>query len=86
MDAAIWVVPLEGDPNEFIPLSQFPKVVRHLVVLFHYIQQMLGMLFSNILYPKVINYKSEADWAPFMCPQAGGILTLVIPRRIEPFF
>ena len=34
------------------------------------VEQVLGVAFTNILNPKVVNYDPEQDWEPFMAPES----------------
>jgi hypothetical protein len=42
------------------------------------IADMVKVFYSNILHPKVINYKTELDGMPFVAPEAWGGVNLVM--------
>ena len=51
------------------------------------VEQVLGVAFTNILNPKVVNYDPEQDWEPFMAPESwscgGFIITGFVKTEAE---
>jgi hypothetical protein len=48
-------------------------------VFFNRRDEMIGMLFSNVLNAKIVHYKEEEDGSPFVPPETGCVTTLVVP-------
>lgn len=64
VDFTICVVPLEVDAN--VPAA-IPFAFDG-VILFKDALEMFGVLFSNVFYSKIINYKCKLYRTPFVCP------------------
>ena len=47
------------------------------------VEKMLGMEFTNIFYPKVVNDKSENDWEPFVAPESWSCGSFVITVFVQ---
>ena len=47
---------------------------------------MLRVLLTNILYPKIVDNKGDADGTGVMFPETGGCLVLMISMLLEAFF
>ena len=48
--------------------------------------EVVNMLFANVLYSKIINAKSEGNWAPSVCPKAWYKCVLVVSLCVESLF
>ena len=47
------------------------------------VEQVLGVAFTNIFYPKVIHDKSKNNWAPFVAPESWICGSLIINRFVQ---
>ena len=48
--------------------------------------EVVSILFTNVLYTKVVNAEREADRAPFMRPETRCECTLFVSLIVESFF
>ena len=86
MDLSPDVVPVQFDADVFLALP----VCFEIVVRPDGVDEMLRVFLPDILYPEVVNYESELDWAPFMFPQSryqlALIVVLIVALRVETLF
>ena len=80
VDLVALIIPVEV--NAKVAIS-FPIMVDG-VMLLEDSHEVLRMLFANIFYSKVVNAKSEADWASGVCPETGGKCTFPVSFFVYP--
>jgi hypothetical protein len=69
-----YVVPFDINTRKFVS----GHVELDPMKLLENIEEMVEVLYPNILHPKVINYETELDRTPFVVPKAWGVFGLVI--------
>ena len=82
VNAAGVTIPIKGESE--VKLA-FP-VLCNVIFFFDAFDGMVSMLITNILYSKIFHDEREVDRPPFMCPQTGCNLALVIAMGIEECF
>ena len=82
VNAAGVIISIKGESE--VALA-FP-VLCHVIFFFDSSSEMVSMLLTNSLYSKIVHDEREADWPPFMCPQTGCSLAVVIAMGIEARF
>ena len=66
MDFSLFVIPFHGDAAVQVALLVFVEVVRQVVVLFDALDEVLGVLVSDVFHSEVVYHQCELDWAPFV--------------------
>ncbi len=82
MDALSFLVPVEGQAKV---AGALPIGVAA-VVLFDDFKEMFDVNLVDVLYPKIVNNKGNADGAPRTGPIAWCQLTLAVSVNVEAFF
>ena len=77
-----FIIPIKGESEVAVA---FP-VLCNVIIIFYALNEMVSMFLTNILYPKIVRDERETDRPPFMCPQTGCNLALVIAMGIEVCF
>ena len=75
------VVPDEVDSGVEIAIPVFGEIV----VLLDGVPKVDGMLFANVFNPEVVHYEGEHDGSPFVTPEAGSGIQLVVACFVETF-
>jgi hypothetical protein len=78
---ALCVVPGQVDAG-----IEVAKPVFGEVVVFYDVTKVMGMLNANIFDAKVVYNEGEHDGSPFVMPEAGGGIELVVSCLVEAFF
>ena len=86
MYAALFIVSLKCDTNEFVALVFSAQIVSCFVILFYCIQQVLIVFLSNIFYTKVVHNQCETKRSQLVRPDARDVLTLMVSCGVESFF
>ena len=76
------IIPIKGESK--VALA-FP-ILYDVIIFFDKFDEVVIMLLTNILYPKIVHNKCETDRPPFMCPQTGCNIDLVVAMGIEACF
>ena len=79
MNAAVVIIKIKGDSEVALDLP----VLCNVIIIFDAFNEIVSMLLANIFYPKIFHDERETDRPPFMCPQTGCDLDLVIAMGIE---
>ena len=82
MDAAGVIIPIKGESK--VALA-FPFLCN-VIIFFDDFNEMVIMILSNILYSKIAHNERETDRPPFICPQTGCNLALMVAMGIEACF
>ena len=82
VNAAVFIIKIKGDSEVALALP----VLCNVIIIFDAFNEMVSMLLANIVYPKIFHDERETDRPPFMCPQTGCDLDLVIAMGIEACF
>ena len=82
VNAAGVIIPIKGEAE--VALA-FP-ILCNVIVLFDAFNEVVIMVLTNIIYSKSVHDERETDRPPFMCPQTGCNLDLVLAMGIEVCF
>ena len=80
MDFALVVVPVEGESDVS---CSFPIYVNFLVAL-QDADEVVRILLTHVFNSEVVDNECEADGSPFVLPETGRCLALMVPRLFEP--
>ncbi len=75
------IVPFDG---KFVISFPFLFKQAHIILL-HRFYQVLGMLFPDVFYPKVVDNDGQGDWMPLMCPQPRHCFPLGVAVLLQSF-
>ncbi len=79
MDLALDVVPVKGESDVS---RSFPIYVDFLVFL-QDADEVVRIFLTHLFYSKVVNNECEADGLPFVLPETGRCLALIVPHLFE---
>ena len=82
VNAAGVLIQMKGESEVALELP----VLYNVIIFFDEFNDMVSMLLTNIFYSKSVHDERETYWPPFMCPQTGCSLALVIAMGIEARF
>ena len=82
VNAAGVIIPIKIESKVALALP----ILCDVIILFDAFNEMVSMLLYNILYSKIFHNERETDRPPFMCPQTGCNLALVVAVGIEACF
>ncbi len=80
MDLALVVIPVEGESN----LSRSFPIYVNFVVALQDADEVVRIFLTHAFNSKVVDDECEADGSPFVLPETGRCLALMVPRLFEP--